>query len=946
MAKDPGIGIDFRFIDEDLDQFTVLSFEGEEAISQTFRFTLDLVSHNGEVDFDSVLGEGGSLTISLGETSRTIHGVVTSIEQGDHIGDYYRYRVVLEPRLALMRLSRQNQIYGTVETRSILDIVELEFREDADKDATDQNRAPIDYKIRVAHEDAYPKRDYIVQYQETDLNFIQRLLEKNGVFYFFEHDEEKEIVVIADANMAFPKIDAKTIRYRPATGMAGTRGTIRKITAKAVVQPKEIVLRDHNYRLPNVGLSASERIDPNGHGVINDYGDHFWTPEEGQELAEIRAQEIRCQAFRLEGMSDHPQIQAGRMFDLEHHFRGDFNRTYIVTKVYHRGQQSIAGISEHLTDAERQNDYRNEFSVIPSTETYRPPRLTPRPVVNGVMSAHIDAEGSGERAEIDEYGRYKIAIPFDVSGAPVGKASSHVRMVQPYGGPKSGMQFPLLKGTEVMWGCVGGNPDRPIILGAVPNPKYRAVANNQLNDRNRIRTPSGIMMEFTDGLAPEDQPASSQTEQQQGQSPFSGGSENGTSMPASATSGRPHLDLPSQRQFDKSTGEPTSKGSKSTEGSSWRIRVPGYDGKGGTTPLSYHRLGKVSGNTDAEIFKRGDEIVGGTLPKEWVREDNDAAKAVAERLKKEKNEPARLTEEKNERLAQIENDRKEYAEYARQRNFKHNDGAKRFDKMRDEVIADYDKRIAEAKDRVPVSISTTQPTLADANKSQGILTYDTKERYDIAGSHRRELVGGRRQLHVALNSQETIGNPKDRNAEVSVDSITFDEKKFTEFRTVNGNRGENVFGDSHRYVGGDGKLFYDGDLDRTVQGKLKEEVRGKAGKTYFGPYEVQNKGFSRTISFARSESISFSLKAEIALSMSIALKIGLSAELSFGVKLDSGISGKIEIAATYKVGLMTVTVEKKGIEVKEKTVSAALTQTKGEIKTLWGKVVGTTDATV
>ncbi|MFZ1985013.1 MAG: phage baseplate assembly protein V, partial [Desulfatitalea sp.] len=143
--------------------------------------------------------------------------------------------------------------------------------------------------------------------------------------------------------------------------------------------------------------------------------------------------------------------------------------------------------------------YGNQLTCMPADVSYRPPRRTPRPIISGLMTAHVDAAQLEDRAEIDDQGRYKLVMPFDLSGADPGKASRFVRKAQPYGGKAMGMHFPLHKGTEVICSFSNGDPDRPIIVGVVPNPETRSVVTAENSTRNVIRTPSGVMIEINDG---------------------------------------------------------------------------------------------------------------------------------------------------------------------------------------------------------------------------------------------------------------------------------------------------------------------------------------------------------------------------------------------------------------------------------------------------------------
>lgn len=298
---------------------------------------------------------------------------------------------------------------------------------------------------------------------------------------------------------------------------------MHRFSCRNCVLPGKVTLRDYNYRLPHVSLLAEAPVDPAGHGIDVRYGDHFRTPEEGGWLAKLRAEQLLCERETYEGAGDCLAFSAGHLFTLDHHYRNEFNREYLLVRVRHAGGQTVPGL-DLGGPAGGTLGYRNEFEAIDGSLTYRPPLRTPKPVMPGIINAHVDAEGPGTRAEIDEDGRYKVVLPFDLSRNAGGKASRFMRKAEPYGGARGGMHFPLLKDTEVLLACVDGDPDRPVILGAVPNPRTRSVSNNVTRDRNRIVTTSGILMEFADGLVDAEEGAEVATEgaalapQQQNQS--------------------------------------------------------------------------------------------------------------------------------------------------------------------------------------------------------------------------------------------------------------------------------------------------------------------------------------------------------------------------------------------------------------------------------------------
>jgi type VI secretion system secreted protein VgrG len=474
------------------DTFLVARFEGEEAISRPYRFTVDLVSDEPVVDLEAVLAHPAVLRIEEeGEEVRRFEGVIAAVEQLDRGPQYIHYRVELVPRLWWLTLSMQNQIY---QDRSLPQILDQELREGG---------VPTDaFQIRLAKAE-HPAREYVVQFQETDFDFISRWMEHEGAFYYFEDGDGGERIAIVDSNDSLPRIPGDDrIEYRTDTGLEeAADDAVRELCCRRSTTTAKVLLRDYNYRLPKVDLHAEVPVDRGTRGVRCEYGAHFRTHDEGRALARVRAQELACRGEVLEGRSSCARFRPGHVFALSGHYREGMNRDLLLTRVRHEGEQGVPGSAAAGTAGELQQvEYHNRFEAIPADVPFRPQRVTPRPRLYGVMNARVEGETSTPYAEIDDWGRYKVRMPFDVSDAREGHASRYIRMAQPYSGESEGMHFPLRKNTEVLFTCVDGDPDRPIIVGAVPNPDTPSPVTNENRSKNVIRTASGCTIEINDLL--------------------------------------------------------------------------------------------------------------------------------------------------------------------------------------------------------------------------------------------------------------------------------------------------------------------------------------------------------------------------------------------------------------------------------------------------------------
>jgi len=491
------------------DLFHVVGFDGIEAISVPFRFDIDLISEDPDIDLELLIGKVATLEFSRDEHIRKVHGVISILEQGEETQfDHYSYKAVLVPRLWLMSLSRQNQIY---QEKSVPDI----FTEEILNGDFPNGLLSDDLDSRLGD---YPVREYVVQYKETDLNFISRLMEHEGVYYYFDHEDERDQIIICDDRNQLDALKSEnTVSYVPASGLASfEEEAIHTFRLKQTHISSEIILKDFNYRQPHLPLQGNSDTCELGHGRLSDYGDHFKDPEEGDKLARIRAQEELGRQKTCVGTSDAILFEAGKLIEMLDHYRDDLNREYLITRIRHRGGQALPGVSAGGETAEA-IAYLNDFDAIPSDIEFRPARKTVKPKLYGIMSATVDGAENTNRAQIDEQGRYKLIMPFDISGSGEGKATRWVRKAESYGGQGTGMHFPLLKGSEVIWTCIDGDLDRPIITGVVPNPLNKSVVSSENHTANKIVTPSGIVMEMNDGKGITTQKKKNSTEQQHSQ---------------------------------------------------------------------------------------------------------------------------------------------------------------------------------------------------------------------------------------------------------------------------------------------------------------------------------------------------------------------------------------------------------------------------------------------
>ncbi|WP_437715851.1 type VI secretion system tip protein TssI/VgrG [Sorangium sp. So ce448] len=455
---------------------------GREAISQVFSFDLDVVC-DPQLDLPEDAVPGARLSVVFlveGEEIRRIHGILEQIldrlDPADELGAY-RLRVV--PRLFKLALVETQEIYMDV---SVPDVIRRKLER--------HGLGAGDFELRLLR--AYPLRELVVQYKESDLAFISRLAEHLGISFTFEHRVDRDVVVFTDHPAGFrPAEGAAEAQFRP-------RGEASDVFALEVTRriiPSAYVVHDYNYRRPLLDIAAYHTLDGASGGGIVEFGSHVKTAEEAKELAQIRAEERLSGQRVYEGKSALPAFTAGHRTLLREHPRFEAPEDLLLVEVEHAARLPA------FHEAGVQASYANTFTAVPGSVSYRPPRRTPRPRIHGFVTGVVQPGPGGESggvARLDGDGRYTVQFHFDTALPGEQKSSHPVRMAQPFAGPNHNMHFPLRPGAEVLLVFADGDPDRPLIVGSVPNAAAPSAVNTASADRHRITTATGAMIEIRD----------------------------------------------------------------------------------------------------------------------------------------------------------------------------------------------------------------------------------------------------------------------------------------------------------------------------------------------------------------------------------------------------------------------------------------------------------------
>jgi len=430
-------------------------FEGRESISQPFRFELNLLSEQRQIDFDAAVGMRATIKLlkENGEPQRYVNGHVVSFSQGGSVQNLYRYRASLVPWLWLLSYSGGCRIF---QHKTVPQIVSQIF--------TERGFAK-DFSLRLGG--TYEPRDYCVQYRETDFSFVSRLLEEEGICYFFEHTADKHTLVLADQSSKFvPCPNQPVARYHTSADDHLDEDSVASWSTGQQVRTGKFTSRDFNFEQPRFDLLMTISGGDERRFEQYDYPGEYLNTNLGERLARVRIEEQDVSRTAASGHGDCRAFAAGYRFELADHYRPDMNRPYVLVSVTHTAHlpanyESSAG----GTGA----SYENEFVCVPFTATpYRPPRTTPIPFVQGTQTATVVGP-AGEEIYTDKYGRVKVQFHWDREGKSDENSSCWIRVSQPWAGQGWGaLSLPRI-GQEVVVDFLEGDPDRPIIVGRVYN---------------------------------------------------------------------------------------------------------------------------------------------------------------------------------------------------------------------------------------------------------------------------------------------------------------------------------------------------------------------------------------------------------------------------------------------------------------------------------------------
>ncbi|WP_248807353.1 type VI secretion system tip protein TssI/VgrG [Pseudomonas sp. MWU13-2100] len=466
--------------------FQVLAFTGSEGISQPYRFEIDLVSERADVDIETLLHQ--QAFFALDANGSGIHGQIYQVAQGDAGKRLTRYKVSLVPQLQYLHHRTNQRIYQQMSAPKIIALI-------LEEHGIKSNA----YSFQLGQ--PCPDRDYCVQYDETDLHFIQRLCEEEGIHYHFQHSEKAHLLVFGDDQTVFPKLGQPTA-YVQGSGMVADEPVIKGFTLRLETRTRRVTRRDYNFEKPSLQLEAAYKPDGESTGPDledYDYPGRFLDRARGKFLSQRALERHRADYQQAEGWGDQTTLSSGHFLEMSDHPRSEWNDLWLLTEVVHEGKQPQVLEESVTSDTTANKDdfhqgYRNRFLATPWAVFYRPALEHGKPRVLGSQSATVTGP-KGEEIHCDQYGRVKVQFHWDREGLADDKTSCWLRVSSAWAGDRYGAISIPRVGMEVLVTFLEGDPDQPLVTGCLYHKEnqvpYELPANKTRTVFKTLSSPGG-----------------------------------------------------------------------------------------------------------------------------------------------------------------------------------------------------------------------------------------------------------------------------------------------------------------------------------------------------------------------------------------------------------------------------------------------------------------------
>lgn len=420
------------------DDLLLRSFHGEDHLSGLFHYQLELISELPDIDMAAVVGQPMTVLVANGDQEHALNGIVARFVQAGTNQRFTTYYAELRPWCWLLTLVTDSRIF---QEKKVPEIIEAVFQEAGFSD------------FRNDLKGTYEKREYCVQYQETSWNFVSRLMEDEGIFYYFEHEDGKHTLVLADDGSAHKPVEGlDPVKVKPQESVTGGEEIITHLALEQQVTVGGYAMTDYNFEKPSGDLKVKvDGEEPKRQ--VYEYPGGYMVKGGGESRVKKRIEAFELPAKLIKGQGHVRGFRAGLKFEVTEHVRSDLNREYVLRWVSHAGNT---------------HRYANTFEAFPSDVPFRPQPVTRKPTIVGAQTAKVVGK-KGEEIFTDKYGRIKVQFHWDRLGKQDDKASCWIRVSQGWAGKGWGAFFLPRIGQEVIVTFLEGDPDRPLVTGAVYN---------------------------------------------------------------------------------------------------------------------------------------------------------------------------------------------------------------------------------------------------------------------------------------------------------------------------------------------------------------------------------------------------------------------------------------------------------------------------------------------
>ena len=428
-------------------------FSGSEALSRDYAYVATVLSNDSSIDGNTVIGQPVSIVYHNEDgKNRKFHGFVSRFEYNEQVEEPVEmtsYNLEIVPWLWFLKHNKDFRIFQEVTTP---DIIKQVF----------QKYDVSDFRLELT--ESYPSREYCVQYGESDFDFVSRLMEEEGIFYYFEHAKDKHILVICDSPSGYFQLDESDVVYAPIGGAQHKQLTGWKHVYE--FRPGKVAQKDYNFKKPSDGLVTDKKGKVKFKRAealeVFEYPGRYDASDKGDRLTSVRMEELEAEHDHVLGSGAYLSFTPGGKFKIDKHSRKDEEgKFYTITEVYTEFH-SNAGFGGGGDE-----DFRNEFRCIPAQTPFRPTRSTRKPFVEGPQTAIVVTDG--QEIVVDDHARIKVQFHWDRYGKQDINSSCWIRVSQTHAGKGWGVVDIPRQGEEVIVSFLDGDPDRPIITGRVYN---------------------------------------------------------------------------------------------------------------------------------------------------------------------------------------------------------------------------------------------------------------------------------------------------------------------------------------------------------------------------------------------------------------------------------------------------------------------------------------------